>query len=101
MQVFSAFSGEEVGKISKHWTGFVKETFTDADNFGISFPYDLDVKLKAVLLAALFLIVSSRSKIFLKLRLDSHRFSIVLPFQDFMFFEKIDNKENDMPGMWS
>ncbi|EPQ11468.1 Phospholipid scramblase 2, partial [Myotis brandtii] len=47
-----------VGKISKQWTGFVREAFTDADNFGIQFPLDLDVKMKAVLLGACFLIVS-------------------------------------------
>lgn len=48
----------KVGKISKQWTGLVRETFTDADNFGISFPMDLDVKIKAVLFGACFLIVS-------------------------------------------
>ncbi|OWF44076.1 phospholipid scramblase 1-like [Mizuhopecten yessoensis] len=47
---------EEVGKISKKWTGFTKELFTDADNFGMNFPMDLDVKLKAVMLGAVFLI---------------------------------------------
>ncbi|XP_034852306.1 phospholipid scramblase 1 isoform X2 [Mirounga leonina] len=52
-----------VGKISKQWTGFMREAFTDADNFGIQFPLDLDVKMKAVMLGACFLI-------------------------DFMFFEK-------------
>uniref|UniRef100_A0A673VQN3 Phospholipid scramblase n=1 Tax=Suricata suricatta TaxID=37032 RepID=A0A673VQN3_SURSU len=45
-----------VGKISKQWTGFVREAFTDADNFGIQFPLDLDVKMKAVMLGACFLI---------------------------------------------
>uniref|UniRef100_A0A8C2VDS1 Phospholipid scramblase n=1 Tax=Chinchilla lanigera TaxID=34839 RepID=A0A8C2VDS1_CHILA len=45
-----------VGKISKHWTGFFREAFTDADNFGIQFPLDLDVKMKAVMLGACFLI---------------------------------------------
>nr|XP_020013390.1 phospholipid scramblase 1 [Castor canadensis] len=45
-----------VGRISKHWSGFVRETFTDADNFGIQFPLDLDVKMKAVMLGACFLI---------------------------------------------
>lgn len=45
-----------VGKISKHWTGLVRELFTDADNFGIQFPLDLDVKMKAVMLGACFLI---------------------------------------------
>lgn len=37
----------------------MKEVFTDTDNFGVSFPLDLDVKLKAVLLGACFLIVST------------------------------------------
>ena len=47
-----------IGKISKQWTGFVREAFTDADNFGIQFPLDLDVKMKAVMIGACFLIVS-------------------------------------------
>ncbi|XP_069474413.1 phospholipid scramblase 2-like isoform X2 [Ambystoma mexicanum] len=59
---------QAVGRISKQWSGFVKEAFTDADNFGIQFPMDLDVKIKAVLLGACFLI-------------------------DFMFFEQ--QKNND------
>ncbi|XP_040090295.1 phospholipid scramblase 2 [Oryx dammah] len=45
-----------VGKISKHWSGLIKELFTDVDNFGIQFPLDLDVKMKAVMLGACFLI---------------------------------------------
>lgn len=45
-----------VGKISKQWTGLVRELFTDVDNFGIQFPLDLDVKMKAVMLGACFLI---------------------------------------------
>lgn len=48
--------GQEVGKITKQWTGFVKEAFTDADNFGVTFPLNLDVKAKATLLGAVFLI---------------------------------------------
>lgn len=63
-----------VGKISKQWSGLLREAFTDADNFGISFPMDLDVRMKAVMLGACFLI-------------------------DFMFFEKSNNQENDLPGM--
>lgn len=73
-QVMSADGDVQVGKISKQWTGLVKEAFTDTDNFGISFPLDLDVKMKATLLGAVFLI-------------------------DFMFFEKQGNKENDGLGM--
>ncbi|XP_033839487.1 phospholipid scramblase 2 [Periophthalmus magnuspinnatus] len=53
-----------IGRISKQWSGLLKEVFTDTDNFGIQFPMDLDVKMKAVLMGACFLI-------------------------DFMFFEKV------------
>ncbi|NXX25364.1 PLS1 scramblase, partial [Nicator chloris] len=63
-----------VGRISKQWTGFVREAFTDADNFGISFPMDLDVKMKAVMIGACFLI-------------------------DFMFFEHSGNK-HQRAGVW-
>lgn len=59
--------GSVVGKISKQWSGAVKEYFTDADNFGVQFPMDLDVKIKAVILGACFLI-------------------------DFMFFEHTNKK---------
>ncbi|XP_028839637.1 phospholipid scramblase 1 isoform X1 [Denticeps clupeoides] len=45
-----------IGRITKQWSGLVKEAFTDSDNFGIQFPMDLDVKVKAVLLGACFLI---------------------------------------------
>lgn len=48
----------KIGKISKQWTGLLREAFTDADNFGIQFPMDLDVKMKAVMIGACFLIVS-------------------------------------------
>ncbi|XP_038140824.1 phospholipid scramblase 1-like [Cyprinodon tularosa] len=47
---------ESIGRISKQWSGLVKEFFTDAENFGIQFPMDLDVKMKAVLLGTCFLI---------------------------------------------
>jgi len=46
-----------IGRISKQWSGLLKEVFTDTDNFGIQFPMDLDVKMKAVLMGACFLIV--------------------------------------------
>jgi len=66
----------EVGRISKQWTGLLKEAFTDMDNFGITFPMDLDVRCKATLIGAAFLI-------------------------DYMFFEKKANTENDGIGMAS
>ncbi|XP_037722531.1 phospholipid scramblase 2-like [Drosophila subpulchrella] len=58
-----SLDGEKVGRISKQWSGLGREWFTDADMFGLTFPMDLDINLKAVLLGATFLI-------------------------DFMFFEK-------------
>ncbi|XP_055304777.1 phospholipid scramblase 1-like isoform X2 [Sitodiplosis mosellana] len=51
-----SLNGNQVGKISKQWSGLAKEMFTDADNFGISFPMDLDVCMKAVMLGACILI---------------------------------------------
>lgn len=57
-------NGDEVGKISKQWSGLVREMFTDADFFGINFPMDLDVRMKAVMLGACMLIVSFSSTIF-------------------------------------
>lgn len=73
-QVLSPDGSTEVGKISKQWSGFLKEAFTDADIFGINFPVDLDVRMKAVLLGACMLI-------------------------DFNFFEKTKNEEGDRIGM--
>ncbi|CAB3240543.1 unnamed protein product [Arctia plantaginis] len=72
--VFAPDGERKVGLITKQWSGLAREAFTDADYFGVSFPMDLDVKIKAVLLGACFLI-------------------------DFMFFEKSGNKESDGPGM--
>lgn len=43
-------NGDEVGKISKQWSGLAREMFTDADFFGISFPMDLDVRMKGNLI---------------------------------------------------
>lgn len=57
LQVLSKDGETEVGKISKQWTGLLRENYTDADNFGAKFPMDLDVRMKAVLLGAVFLIV--------------------------------------------
>lgn len=48
--------GQELGKITKKWSGLAKESFTVADNFGIAFPKGIDLCQKAVLLGAVFLI---------------------------------------------
>ncbi|XP_049515171.1 phospholipid scramblase 2-like isoform X1 [Dermacentor silvarum] len=64
----------KLGAITKVWTGMLRETFSDADNFAVTFPLDLDVKIKAVLIGAVFLI-------------------------DFMFFESGAGGNNlDCPG---
>jgi uncharacterized protein YxjI len=49
-------SGEEVGKITKKWSGLLKEAFTDADTFGINYQADLPAEHKDILLGAVFLI---------------------------------------------
>ncbi|KAA3675517.1 uncharacterized protein DEA37_0006232 [Paragonimus westermani] len=69
-KVLSANGTAEVGRITKQWTNIIQEYLTDADNFGVSFPMDLDVKVKATLIGAVFLI-------------------------DFMFFEDNQPKQND------
>ncbi|KAH8380515.1 hypothetical protein KR009_011175, partial [Drosophila setifemur] len=56
-KVLSA-NNEEIGKISKQWSGLGRELFTDADYFSVTFPLNLDVRMKALIFAALFLIVS-------------------------------------------
>jgi len=54
---FPIFSldNKEIGIISKKWS--IIEAFSDSDNFSVSFPHDLDVKAKATILGACFLIV--------------------------------------------
>ena len=47
---------QELGTIVKKWGGLAKETFTDADNFGINFPKGLNADRKAIFLGAVFLI---------------------------------------------
>ncbi|VDO26958.1 unnamed protein product [Haemonchus placei] len=49
-------SGAPCGDITKNWRGLLREMFTNADKFSVSFPMDLDVKLKALLLGATFMI---------------------------------------------
>lgn len=53
-----SIEGEEIGKVTKEFSGVAREMFTDADNFAVLFPMDLDVRLKATLLGAVFMIVS-------------------------------------------
>ncbi|CAG0900178.1 unnamed protein product, partial [Darwinula stevensoni] len=46
----------QVGMIRKHWSGALKECCTDADDFDVSFPKDLDVRLKSLFIGSLFLL---------------------------------------------
>lgn len=62
LQLKGKDSNKPIGRISKQWSGLLKEVFTDTDNFGIQFPLDMDVKMKAVLLGACFLIVRPYSE---------------------------------------
>ncbi|XP_057694606.1 phospholipid scramblase 1-like isoform X2 [Corythoichthys intestinalis] len=55
-EVTSLDESAVIGQISKQWSDFIQESFTDADNFVVSFPMELDVKTKAVILGACFLI---------------------------------------------
>ena len=49
-------SGEGIGRISKKWSGLLQESLADADNFSVTFPAELPVTEKSVLLGAVFLI---------------------------------------------
>ena len=49
-------NGVEYGKITKNWSGLLKEGLTDADNFGVMFPAEWDVRLKALFVGTVFLI---------------------------------------------
>ncbi|CAG2177910.1 unnamed protein product [Oppiella nova] len=59
-----------IGRITKRWSAILRETFTDADIYGVLFPSDMDVRAKACLLAATLLI-------------------------DYMFFEKKGSQERE------
>ncbi|KAL3250789.1 hypothetical protein MRX96_055365 [Rhipicephalus microplus] len=51
-----SMNGVTIGAVTKEWGGLVKEYFTDSDSFNVSFPLDLDVNMKAALLALSLLI---------------------------------------------
>lgn len=70
----------KIGKISKQWTGLLREAFTDSDNFGIQFPMDLDVRMKAVMIGACFLIVSETFYVSLIVESKSNMFTCKVTF---------------------
>ena len=84
------FFNFQIGEISKKWTGLGEEMFTDADNFGVSFPKDLDIKVLFIspkqpvswniIGCHIFL-----SLIFLKVKLSLLAATFLI---DFMYFEE-------------
>lgn len=48
--------GQEVGQITKQWSGLLREAFTDADTFGVQYGPGMSPQLRALALAATFLI---------------------------------------------
>ncbi|KAL5963443.1 Phospholipid scramblase 3, partial [Taenia solium] len=55
-QLMSADGASQLGTIQKKWSGFLRELFTDADNFSVTFPCDLDSRAKMLVLCAAFLL---------------------------------------------
>jgi uncharacterized protein YxjI len=47
---------KEVGQITKQWSGALREMFTDADTFGVQYGPRMNPQLRALTLAATFLI---------------------------------------------
>lgn len=60
-------SGVQIGEVKKLWGGLLTEMFTDADTFLVTFPVNLDVRIKALMVGACFLLV--RRQIYLCLTL--------------------------------
>ncbi|XP_071850510.1 phospholipid scramblase 1-like isoform X2 [Apostichopus japonicus] len=54
--VLSSDETEHIGKITKQWAGNVQEVYTKADNYGIQFQMNLEVKSKAILIGAVILL---------------------------------------------
>lgn len=55
-EVKSLLGGQTIGRIIKLQSDFITKFFADDSNFRIEFPLDLDVRMKAVLMGACFLI---------------------------------------------
>eukprot|EP01080_Neovahlkampfia_damariscottae_P010398 gene10398-2927_t len=49
-------TGKTIGQIQKQFSGFIKEFYTDSDNFGVKFPREVSSDTKALLFGATFLI---------------------------------------------
>ena len=54
--VVDVHNNERVGRITKVWSGVMKEAFSDADNFETDFPVAADAASKSRILGAVFLL---------------------------------------------
>ncbi|CAF1145091.1 unnamed protein product [Didymodactylos carnosus] len=54
--LFGSDDVKEIGAIHKKYAGFINEAFTGAELFTVQFPVNMDMKMKAVAIGALFLI---------------------------------------------
>ena len=45
-----------MGRITKKWSGLLREAFTDADTFGVEMGPAMDPRLRPLMVAATFLI---------------------------------------------
>ncbi|XP_062577015.1 phospholipid scramblase 1-like [Saccostrea cucullata] len=48
--------GNNIANVYKRWAGTYQESFSDADNFGLTFPKDMIITHKILLLGAIFLV---------------------------------------------
>lgn len=84
----TSMDGHEVGEIKKKFSGFGRELFTNADKFGVTFPVDLDVKVKALLVGATLLVV-------IILFIFIYLTNVIILFCLFFFFNRILHTLND------
>jgi len=82
-EILSKDGSVRVGKITKQWSGLIREAFTDSDRFRTSFPLDLDVHIKAILLGACFLFVWSQKSLIIS------QFESYFYYSRTTFFSKI------------
>lgn len=55
-QVLALDGEQEVGRVKKNFTGLPSEALNDTNILGVSFPLDLDTRIKATLLTIAFLV---------------------------------------------
>ena len=56
-RMYPAKGGKECGRIMKQWSGYEEEEKNDSDHYGLFFPKDVDIRMKAAMVAACILVV--------------------------------------------